>query len=100
MSELIEIAGIEVPRGDWEATPSSIQSVLLSISARLSELEEKLNQNSQNSSKPPSTDELKPSVEIKRSRKKRQSGRGESSSRQVRRLEPIAACDWVHEIKL
>lgn len=99
MSETIKIAGIEVPKEDWEATPPSIQSVLLSLSARLSELEEKLNQNSQNSSKPPSTDTLKPSVAEKRSRKQRQSGRGESSSRQVRRLKPSDVCDWVHEVK-
>ena len=77
MSEDIEIAGIKVPKADWEATPPSIQSLvrvleerlaqqnerlieqsdqLAKLNERLTDLEERLNQTSKNSSKPPSTD--------------------------------------------
>ena len=52
----IEIAGIKVPKADWDATPASIQALVIVLSERLSQLEEKLDQNSRNSSKPPSTD--------------------------------------------
>jgi transposase len=58
MSDEIEIAGIRVPRADWEATPASIQMLVRVLSERLLALEEKVNQSSQNSSKPPSTDGL------------------------------------------
>ena len=56
MSEEIEIAGVKVPKADWDVTPASIQALILVLSERLSHLEEKLNKNSRNSSKPPSTD--------------------------------------------
>ena len=73
MSEAIEIAGIKVPKADWEATPPSIQALvrvleerlaqqnkrlaeqseqLAGLNERLSDLEERLNQTSKNSSKP------------------------------------------------
>jgi L-2-hydroxyglutarate oxidase LhgO len=56
MSDEIEIAGIRVPRADWDATPASIQMVVQMLSERLLALKEKVNQSSQNSSRPPSTD--------------------------------------------
>ncbi|MBE9136696.1 hypothetical protein IQ254_05680 [Nodosilinea sp. LEGE 07088] len=56
MSDEIEIAGIRVPKADWEATPASIQMLVRVLSERLLPLEENVNQSSQNSSKPPSTD--------------------------------------------
>jgi len=64
----IEIAGIQVPQADWEATPASIRALVLVLSERLQQqderirqLEERLNQNSKNSSKPPSADGFGPS---------------------------------------
>ncbi len=66
MNEEIEIAGIQVPKADWEATPASIQALVLVLSERLTQLEEKLNKNSQNSSKPPSTDGFGQSVSGKK----------------------------------
>ena len=63
MSEEIEIAGIKVPKADWEATPASIRALVVVLSERLkqqderlNQLEEKLNQTSKNSSTPPSSD--------------------------------------------
>lgn len=58
MSESIEIAGIEIPKADWEATPASVRAVVKLLSERLAHLEEQLNQNSSNSSRPPSSDTL------------------------------------------
>jgi hypothetical protein len=53
MSEEIEIAGIKVPQVDWAATPASIQALVVVLSERLQQqddrirhLEERLNQNS------------------------------------------------------
>jgi hypothetical protein len=55
MSEEIEIAGIKVPQVDWAATPASIQALVVVLSERLQQqddrirhLEERLNQNSPN----------------------------------------------------
>ena len=58
MSETIEIAGVEIPTSDWDATPASVKVLVNVLNERLSHIEEQLNQNSQNSSRPPSTDEL------------------------------------------
>ena len=58
MSESIEIAGIEIPKADWEATPASVRALVTLLSERLAHIEEQLNQNSSNSSRPPSSDTL------------------------------------------
>jgi transposase len=41
---------------DWDRTPDSVKKLLLHLLVRIEELEERLNANSTNSSKPPSTD--------------------------------------------
>jgi hypothetical protein len=56
MSEEIDLGGIKVPAADWEATPESIKQVLIILLQRIEALEEKVNQNSRNSSLPPSKD--------------------------------------------
>jgi transposase len=90
MSEEIEIAGIKVPQVDWAATPASIQALVVVLSERLQQqddrirhLEERLNQNSKNSSKPPSSDGL---VNLKaiRSRSKAANPRKNQSPHPVR----------------
>ncbi|NEP53300.1 MAG: IS66 family transposase [Moorea sp. SIO3C2] len=58
MSESIVIAGIEIPKADWDATPASVQALVLVLSERLMHIEEQLSQNSSNSSLPPSSDTL------------------------------------------
>ena len=102
MSEEIEIAGIKVPKADWEATPASIQAVVTVLSERLSHLEEKLNKNSQNSSKPPSTDGFgKPGKGKGKGKKQTRKGRENDSSkslRQVRKRYPVEACKEVYEV--
>ena len=102
MSEEIEIAGIKVPKADWDATPASIQTFVIVLSERLSQLEEKLNQNSQNSSKPPSTDGFgKPGKGKGKAKKQTRKGTQTDSSkspRQVRKLYPVEACKEVYEV--
>ena len=56
MREEREIAGVKVPQADWDATPASIQALVIVLSERLSQVEEKLTKNSRKSSKPPSMD--------------------------------------------
>lgn len=121
MSEAIEIAGIKVPKADWEATPPSIQTLvrilverldqqterltqqseqLNKLNERLSHLEERLNKTSKNSSKPPSTDGF---GQVVTGKKKRKKGRGGSPStqspRQARKLKDSEVCDQVLEVK-
>jgi len=113
MSEEIEIAGIKVPKADWEATPPSIRTLVLVMSQRLEEqaaqikqqeerikeLEERLNQSSKNSSKPPSSDGFGQSSNHRKKAQKRKSvGNRKPSSRQVRKLVPSEACDRVREV--
>jgi hypothetical protein len=56
MSAEIDIAGIQVPQSDWAATPESVKAVVTVLSERLAYIEEQLKQNSQNSSRPPSSE--------------------------------------------
>lgn len=48
--------GIEITDEDWENTPASIRALVLSLIKRIEVLEAKLNQDSSNSGKPPSSD--------------------------------------------
>ena len=106
MSEEIEIAGIQVPKADWEATPPSIRALVLLMSQRLEEqdkrirqLEERLNQNSKNSSKPPSSDGFDQSPVSPKTAKKRKPQRSRKASpRQMRKLKPSDACDQVRAL--
>ncbi len=45
MSEIITIAGLEIPKAAWDATPASVQAVVRVLSERLSHIEEQLKQN-------------------------------------------------------
>jgi transposase len=48
--------GLDIPAEDWQQTPHSVLLVVLALLKRLAALEERLNQNSSNFSRPPSTD--------------------------------------------
>jgi len=99
MSDEIEIAGIRVPRADWEATPASIQMLVQVLSERLLALEEKVNRSSQNSSKPPSTDGFGKRAKEKGTGKPppREQSR-KTAPREARKLYPVEACRAVHEV--
>lgn len=54
MSEEQKPSGIS--ENDWTATPTAVRALVTSLIQRMADLEDRLNQNSQNSSKPPSSD--------------------------------------------
>jgi len=114
MSEEIElIAGIKVPKADWDATPVSVRIAVTSalallseqilqlkqenqkLSERVSHLEELVNQNSQNSSKPPSKDGFGKAIKSQNSAKKK--ARTRETQPRPRELYPIETCQAVHE---
>lgn len=100
MCEEIEIAGIKIPKADWDATPLSVQMLVRVLSERLEQLEEKLGQNSQNSSRPPSSDGFgnQPKAEDKKDkREKRPNRTAGDTSRQAHKLYPSEDCSAVHE---
>ena len=70
-----------IPAEDWAATPASVRHVVLALlqmneqlRERIAKLEERLNQNSQNSSKPPSSDGPGKTVRSSRASSGRQRG--------------------------
>ena len=48
--------GLDIAAEDWQQTPHSVRLVVLTLFKRLAVLEARVNQNSSNSSRPPSTD--------------------------------------------
>jgi transposase len=113
MSEEIDLAGIKVPKADWDATPASVRvavSTLInlfnarliqletenqSLRERVAHLEEQLKQTSQNSSKPPSKDGF--SKPVKPVRPKRKPNKLEQIPRQGQELYPSETCDGIYE---
>lgn len=98
MSAEMDIAGIKITESDWNTTPESVKAVVTVLSERLAYIEEQLKQNSQNSSRPPSSDGLnkpnKPKVEKKKNTPRKTSNGGSSGKK--RKLYPQEACSEVH----
>lgn len=71
MSKIIQVGEYGIPKEEWESTPASVRELVMKLvneneelrekadklEVRLSQIEERLNQNSKNSSRPPSKDE-------------------------------------------
>ena len=98
MSAEIDIVGIQIAQSDWEATPESVKGVITVLSERLAYIEEQLNQNSQNSSRPPSSDGLgkQRSGKVPKKKKPKKNCSSSGSSSQTKRLYPIELCSEVH----
>jgi len=47
---------VEISAEDWAVTPSAVRALVMELRRRLAQVEARLNQTSQNSSKPPSSD--------------------------------------------
>ncbi len=94
----MDIAGIKIAVEDWNTTPESVKAVVTVLSERLAYIEEQLNQNSQNSSRPPSSDGFsKPEKSQSQKKKKSQKkSHGSGSSRQKKRLYPLEVCSEVY----
>jgi len=82
------------PRSDWEQIPPSVQAFLLSVVKRIEVLEAKRSENSQNTSRPPSSDSpyRKPRTKTHSAKKKRGPRKGHKGSRQVL-LDPTEIVD-------
>jgi len=100
MSAEIKIAGIEIPFSDWNATPESVKAVVTVLSERLEYIEEQLKQDSQNSSRPPSSDGLgkpdKTNTKKKKKKKTKPKTSNSSPGEKTKRLYPLEACSEVH----
>jgi hypothetical protein len=114
MSKMFQVGNYEVSAEDWESTPASIQALVwklvkeneelkekvLGLEVRLGQIEERLNQNSRNSSRPPSKDEP---GEKKEEKSKQQEGRkrgGQTGHKGNRRyLYRPEECQQIEEVK-
>ena len=83
---------------DWDATPESVKAVVIVLSERLAYIEEQLQQNSQNSSRPPSSEGfVKPEKsKVKKKKKPQKKPGNDRDSRKTRKLYPIETCKEVH----
>jgi transposase len=95
-SEPNVVPGLVIPHEDWEQTPASVQTlvsrqqgIIAQLVKRVEELEARLGQNSQNSSRPPSLDTPQQRVTRKKSKGKGKPGgkKGHKGCRQAL-LEP------------
>jgi Family of unknown function (DUF6444) len=48
--------GLDIPAADWQQTPMSVRPLVRALLKRLEVIESRLNRDSSNSSRPPSTD--------------------------------------------
>ena len=99
MSEDIEIAGVKIPKSDWEASPASMRLLVTVLSERLAALEEQIKQNSQNSSRPPSSDGFGKQIKEKKKGRAPKHEGTPKAARRVRKLYPPEACSAVHQVK-
>ncbi|MBS3756932.1 MAG: IS66 family transposase [Desulfobacterales bacterium] len=78
---------VSITQQDWDNTPESIRVLILSLIRRIEGLEAKLNQNSSNSNKPPSSDapfnKPKPKTGAKKKKGKPGGRKGHKGYRQV-----------------
>lgn len=105
----IEIASIELPKADWEATPATVQILVTTLLTTISEQQKQLSQlteqvshleeqgkkNSQNSSRPPSSEGFGKATRSKKKPGKRGRGGQQGHPGQSRDLYPIEACTEV-----
>jgi hypothetical protein len=113
MSKMIQVGNYEIPKADWESTPASVQKIVMELvketwelkeevqqlKVKLSGIEERLNQNSKNSSRPPSKDEpgKKKTKSIKKTGRKRGGQKGHQGNQ--RYLYEAEECEQIEEVK-
>ena len=105
-SESIEIAGRKVTKADWDATPESVKLVIEDfhgmigvLTLRVSNLEEKLNKNSKNSSIPPSKNGFGGGKKAEQKKVKRATKQRIKQETSEPKLYPASECQEIHEEK-
>ena len=90
--------GFKFRVADWDATPETVKAVVTVLSERLAYIEEQLNQNSQNSSRPPSSDGFgkQDLSKAQKKRKPKKKPSNSSSSSKAPQLYPLESCSEVH----
>lgn len=109
METELEFGKQKIPQSEWDATPASVQRLVLTLldqlkqlNNRVEELEEQQRKNSRNSSKPPSKDDpnAKPAKEKGSKASKRQViGFKPRQGKKERELYEPQACRAIHEQK-
>src|SRR5262245_27576617 len=84
---------------DWAATPLAIRVLVTELLQRLTRLEARLNQTSQNSSRPPSSDP--PQARPRRTKEPtgRKTGGQPGHTGHQRQLKPVSAVDHIIEVR-
>src|SRR3954464_12103102 len=91
----MELTVLPLPSEIWDATPAAAQTLILTLQARVRELEARLGQDSSNSSRPPSADPPQAPVRPKAPPSGRKRG-GQTGHRGVfRRLLPVEQGDEI-----
>jgi transposase len=105
-SESIEIAGRKVTKADWDATPESVKlviedlhGIISELTVRLSNLEEKLNKNSKNSSIPPSKNGFGGGKKVEQQKVKKAPKPRIKQETTERKLYPASECKEIYEEK-
>jgi hypothetical protein len=84
---------------DWAATPITVRALVLGLQQRIASLEERLNQTSRNSSKPPSSDPPQARPRPKRTPSGRKAGGQPGHPGHGRTLKPLAQVDRIVDLK-
>lgn len=102
----IEPAPAGISTADWNATPLAVRQLVLTcvetiaqLQHRVAALEERLNQNSQNSSQPPSADPPSTPTQPKRAPSGRKAGGQPGHAGHMRALKPLAQVQAVVELR-
>jgi transposase len=92
----------EITIEDWEKTPSAVQEYIAKQETELQDARERLGQNSQNSSRPPSSDfpeQKEKKFKKERKAKRRKAGGQPGHKRHKRELKPVEEVDDVVPVK-
>ena len=102
----IETAPVGIPPEDWNATPMAVRQLVLTLlgtvahlQQRVAELEERVNQNSHNSSKPPSSDPPNAPPRPSRPASSRKVGGQPGHAGHTRPLKPLSQVQTVIDLR-